>query len=104
MQNADADLTRKMKRYHEQKQNTEQFVQQPVLVFQVCAYRLVTFFNDGYERAERTVVENNTRNKHWGQNRAVCWRRHTNTNHQTGGAACFIFGFDIGTRGGVAEQ
>lgn len=36
----DADLTCKMKRYHEK--NNKQFVQQPVLVTQVCAYRPVT--------------------------------------------------------------
>lgn len=52
MQNADADLTRKMKRYQEK---NKQFVQQPVLVSQVCAYRLVTFYR--HERAEQTEVE-----------------------------------------------
>lgn len=41
----DADLTssHKMKGYCDN--NNEQLVQQPVLVFQVCAYRLVPFFS-----------------------------------------------------------
>lgn len=73
-----------MKRYHEKK-NKGQFVQQPVLVSQVCAYRLGTFFflyNDGYERAEQTAGVaggkrergKNTRSIHQGQKGAVCWR------------------------------
>lgn len=36
-----ADLSLEMKSYHGK---DKQFVQQPVLVFHVCAYRLVTFF------------------------------------------------------------
>lgn len=74
MQNVDADLTRKMKRYHEK---NKQFVQQPVLVSQVCAYRLVTFLQTREGRADRgggdwRGEENNTRNIHQDQGRVVC--------------------------------
>lgn len=46
----------KMKRYHEK--NNKQFVQQPVLVSQVCAYRLVTFF---------TMTDTRGQSRQWWQ-------------------------------------
>lgn len=56
------------------------------------------FYDDGYKRAEQTLVavteegENNTRNTHQGQNRAVCLRDSIQTlTIRLGGDRLFLY-------------
>lgn len=96
MRNADPDLTHKMKCYHEK---NKVFVQQPVLDSQLCAYRHFFFYNDRHKRVEQTEIvtekgERITRKHTAGSEQSDgLERRHTKTNHQTGGAGVLLVSY-----------
>lgn len=62
-----------------------------------------TCYSDGYERAELTVAEKITPRTN-SRARTEGDVGQTNTNLQTGGVSCFIFGIDICTRGGYRVE
>lgn len=99
MQNVDPNLTHSMKCYHEK--NNKEFVQQPVLVTQVCAYR--HFYNDTHRRVKQSMM---VTEKEGGKNNKKTYSRvrtesvgETAYKHQPpdgvggGGVACFILIF-----------